>query len=132
MLFEIPIITPVNKTLHYLSNLTTPLALMSLGAGFKLESLRGRLGYAALASALKTIVLPGIAVTYAALIGLRGPSLAVVLICYGAPTAVSSYIMSKKMGNDHELSGQILLLTTMVCIVTIFIGIYILRTLALI
>ncbi len=132
MLFEIPLGTAFNKTLQYLSNLTTPLALISLGANFRMDSLRGRLGYALSASVGKTILLPAVAVTLAALIGLRGPSLGVVLICFGAPTAVSSYIMSKKMDNDHELSAQILLLTTMMCIVTIFIGIFILKTLELI
>ncbi len=132
MLFEIPLGPALNKTLQYLSNLTTPLALISLGANFRMESLRGRLGYALTASVGKTILLPAITVTLAALIGLRGPSLGVVLICFGAPTAVSSYIMSKKIDNDHELSAQILLLTTMMCIVTIFIGIFILKTLELI
>lgn len=132
MLFEIPLGTAMNKTLQYLSNLTTPLALISLGANFRMDSLRGRIGYALTASAGKTILLPAVMVTAAALVGLRGPSLGVVLICFGAPTAVSSYIMSKKMDNDHELSAQILLLTTMMCIVTIFIGIFILRTLGLI
>ena len=34
----------------------------------------------------KTLILPAIAVTLAALIGLRGPSLGVVLICFGSPT----------------------------------------------
>lgn len=132
MLFEIPLGTALNKTLQYLSNLTTPLALISLGANFRMESLRGRLGYALTASVGKTILLPAITVTIAALLGFRGPSLGVVLICFGAPTAVSSYIMSKKMDNDHELSAQILLLTTMMCIVTIFVGIFILKTLELI
>ena len=127
MLFEISLGTALNKTLQYLS-----LALISRGANFRLESLRGRLGYAVTASAGKTILLPLLTVTAAAMIGLRGPSLGVVLICFGAPTAVSSYIMSKKMANDHELSAQILLLTTMMCIVTIFIGIFILKTLGLI
>ncbi len=132
MLFDIPLVTAADKTLQYLSNLTTPLALISLGANFRMESLKGRLGYAVMASACKTIVLPVVAITLAALIGLRGPSLGVVLICFAAPTAVVSYIMSKKMDNDHELSAQILLLTTLMCIVTIFIEIFILKTLALI
>ena len=132
MLFELPLGTAMNKTLQYLSNLTTPLALISLGANFRMDSLRGRIGYALTSSVGKTILLPAVMVTAAALVGLRGPSLGVVLICFGAPTAVSSYIMSKKMDNDHELSAQILLLTTMMCIVTIFIGIFILKTLGLI
>ena len=120
------------KTLSYLSGLTTPLALLSLGANFKIESLHGRVGYAIVGSLGKTTVLPIIAVTAAVLVGLRGPSLGVVLICFGAPTAVSSYIMAKKMDNDHELAAQILLLSTFVCVFTIFIGIFTLKSLMLI
>ena len=132
MLFEIELPAAANKTLTYLSNLTTPLALISLGANFRTESLKGRVGYALIGALMKTIILPAAAVTAAVLVGLRGPSLGVVLICFGAPTAVTSYIMAKKMGNDHELAAQILLLSTMVCAMTIFLGIFILRTFALI
>ena len=132
MIWKIPIVTAASKTLHYLSGLTTPLALLSLGANFKAESLRGRAGYAVLGAFNRTLLIPAIAVTGAALFGLRGPALGVVLICFGAPTAVSSYIMAKKMDNDHELAAQILLLSTMVCVLTIFAGIFILRSLALI
>lgn len=132
MLFDIELFTAANKTLGYLSALATPLALLSLGANFKTESLKGRVGYAAIAAACKTVLVPVICVTIAALCGLRGPSLGVVLICFGSPTAVTSYIMAKKMDNDHDLAAQILLLSTLVCVVTIFIGIFILKTLALI
>ena len=132
LLAKIPIPAAADKTLTYHANLTTPLALISLGANFRMESLKGRVGYALIGALTKTVILPAAAVTAAALIGLRGPSLGVVLICFGAPTAVSSYIMAKKMGNDHELAAQILLLSTLFCVLTIFVGIFILRTLALI
>ena len=132
MIFKIDIPIAVNKTLTYLSNLATPLALISLGANFKRESLRGRIGYAIYASLVKTVILPAIALSAAVLAGLRGPSLGVILICFGSPTAVSSYIMAKKMGNDHELAGQILLISTLMCIITIFAGIFILKSTALI
>ena len=128
--WELPVIA--NKSLTYLNNLCTPLALMSLGANFKPADMKGRMGYAVAASLGKTVVLPGLMVTLAALLGFRGASLGVVLILFGAPTAVSSYIMAKKMKNDGELAAQILLLTTLLCIVTIFIGIFILKTLQLI
>ena len=90
------------------------------------------MGYAAVGAACKTVVVPALAVTVAALLGFRGPSLGVVLICFGSPTAITSYIMAKKMDNDHDLAAQILLLSTLICVVTIFIGIFILKTLALI
>ena len=132
MVLRIKLPTFADKTLSYISNLTTPLALISLGANFKTESLKGRIGYAVVGALGKTVIVPAIAITGAALIGFRGPSLGVVLISFGAPTAVTSYIMAKKMGNDHELSAQILLLSTFLCLITIFLGIFILKSLALI
>ena len=71
-------------------------------------------------------------VTIAALLGFRDASLGVILILFGAPTAVSSYIMAKKMGNDGELAAQILLLTTFLCMLTIFGGIFIIKSIGLI
>ncbi len=132
MFFEISLPAAADKTLTYLSALATPLALISLGANFKTESLKGRVGYAVLGAVIKTVLLPVVAVTVAVCIGLRGPSLGVVLICFGAPSAVSSYIMAKKMGNDYDLAAQILLLSTMLCVLTVFIGIFILKTLSFI
>lgn len=127
----LPISMPLamEKTVGYLSDLATPLALISLGSNFKMESLKGRVGYAVAAALLKTAVLPAVAITAAILVGLRGPALGVVLICFGSPTAVSSYIMAKKMGNDHELAAQVLLLSTLICSLTIFAEIFLLRTL---
>lgn len=132
MLTGISLPTAADKTLGYLSGLTTPLALISLGANFKPESLKGRIGYAVVGAIGKTVILPAITITTAVLIGLRGPSLGVVLICFGAPTAVASYIMAKKMDNDHELASQILLLSTFLCVFTIFAAIFILKSFALI
>ena len=132
VVLRIKLPTFADKTLSYISNLTTPLALISLGANFKTESLKGRIGYAVVGALGKTVFVPAIAIIIAALIGFRGPSLGVVLISFGAPTAVTSYIMAKKMGNDHELAAQILLLSTFLCLITIFLGIFILKSLALI
>ncbi len=132
MLFgwDMPVVA--DKSLTYLNHLCTPLALMSLGANFKPADMKGRIGYAVTSALGKTVLLPGIMVTIAAFVGFRGPSLGVVLVLFGAPTAVSSYIMAKKMKNDGELAAQILLLTTLLCIFTIFVGIFILKTLQLI
>ena len=128
--WELPVI--LDKSLGYTKDLATPLALICLGANFKPESMKGRVGIAVCASVMKTVVLPAVMVIAAALCGLRNESLGVVLILFGAPTAVSSYIMAKNMENDHELAAQILLLTTVMCAFTMFGGIFILKNLNMI
>jgi predicted permease len=45
----------------------------------------------------------------------------------GAPTAVSSYTMAQQMGGDGELAGEIVVFTTGVSIITIFIWIFVLK-----
>ena len=109
-----------------------PLALISIGVNFKPENLRGRIGMAAWGMAIKNLVMPAIAVTVAIFLGFRGIALTMVLISFGSPTSVSSYIMAKNMHGDSELAGQILLLTTVCSLVTVFMFIFILKNFAFI
>ncbi len=119
--------TAAEKSLNYLSGMAMPLALLSLGAGFKVASLKGRIGLAVCTSVIKTIIVPMVAVIGAVLLGFRGISLGVVFIVFGGPTAVSSYIMAKQMKSDHELAGQILLISTLMSVFTLFFGTFILK-----
>ena len=132
MLFGWELPLTVSKTAGYLDGLVTPLALISLGASTSAKDIRSNFRMATIAAGIKTVLFPAIACTLGALIGLRGVSLGIILILFGAPTAVSSYVMAKNMGSDHDLAGQILLFTTSVCVFTVFIGIFILKRLCLI
>ena len=122
----------MSRSLGYLSDMSMPLALISLGANFRLESLRGRVGLAVASSACKTIVVPTLAVLSAMAFGFKGTALGCVFIVFGGPAAVSSYIMAKQMKSDHELASQILLISTLMSLFTMFAGIFILRTVGLI
>ena len=53
-------------------------------------------------------------------------------VLFSAPTAVSSYVMSKNMGGDGDLASQIILVTTFFSMITITLGIYLLKMFALI
>ena len=132
MLLGIEFPAVVSKSLGYISDTVMPLALICIGANFRFEALRGRIGTALAASLLKVIAVPATMVCIAVMAGFRGVRLGVILILFGAPTAVTSYIMAKNMKSDHELAGQIILLTTLMCIATLFAGVFILRTLSLI
>ncbi len=116
-----------------LSDTVYALSLISLGASMTPESFKeGKLKTAVFASLIKTVVFPLIAVTVAALIGFRGARICVIFVLFGAPAAISSYIMAKNMKSDAELAGQILLVSTVMSMLTIFMGVFIMRTLNLI
>ena len=130
--FEIQLPTFADKSLNYISAMTTPLSLICLGANFKLSEMKGRIGVSLIATTLKLVILPAVTVTVAALLGFRNEALGTIFILFGAPSAVSSYIMAKNMKNDSDLAAQILLLSTMICLFTVFAGVFVLKNLELI
>lgn len=128
--FDLPII--IEKSVTYVSDSTMALALMSLGANIEAKSVKDRLVYSISASFIKTLVLPVIVIVAAVLLGFRDVQLGIILMIFGSPTAVSSYIMAKNMGSDHDLASQILLFSTVICLGTLFLGIFAIKSLGLI
>lgn len=128
MFFGIKLPTVINTSVNYLANSATALALISLGAGFSFSTLKGNITLATVTSVIKTVIHPIIGVAAAYLLGFRGNELLITFIVFGTPSAVSSYIMAKNMKSDYELAGQILLLSTLMCIFTIFLGVFLMKT----
>ena len=127
LIFRIDLPVVLDKSLTYLSNMSLPLALLSLGANCSAASFKGRLWLALSASSIKTLLIPLITVITAVFLGFRNEQLGVIFILFGGPASVSSYIMAKSMKSDYELAGQIILASTLMCVVTIFLGIFMLK-----
>lgn len=115
------------ETLDSFSAIAQPLALLCLGAGFVKEGLRGRGRLAVVASCVKTIFLPLVFCTAAILCGFRGVELGLVCILFGGPTTISSYIMAKNMNSDEVLTGQVVLLSTVMSAFTLFFTFFLLH-----
>ncbi len=121
----------IEKTIAYLSAIAVPLALLDIGYNFKFRVFVGNLQLAAVASFIKIIVSPLLFTTAAYFLGFRGSSLGVIYILFASPTAVSSYIMAKNMNNDADLAANIVLLTTVGSLVTLFLGVFVLKMLGM-
>ena len=113
-----------------LGGLATPLSFLSIGVSLAFgASTRKRL--LSLATALRLVILPLIFVVGGILLGFRGQQLLSLLILFGAPTAVSSYPMAVAMGADGELAGQLVAVSTLLCLPTIFLWTMVLNMLQL-
>jgi len=130
----LPVTMPkfLDKAISDIGAIATPLALVVLGSQFDFSQLQGRLKTANLVAICRLVLVPLSIVSLAALLGFRGPRLGAVYILFAAPTSVTSYVMARDMNSDHVLAGQLVILTTLLCGVTLFIGIFLLRTLGLI
>jgi predicted permease len=113
--------------LAQLGGMASPLALFVLGGEFKFRNLKNNTEKVITATAARLIIVPVIALSIFIFLGFRDVDLAVLLSIFATPAAMASYIMAKNMGNDGELSAQIVVLTTACSCVTIFLFIYFLR-----
>jgi predicted permease len=80
------------------------------------------------ATVCRLIIIPVVILFICINLGFRNIELSVMISLFATPTALASYIMAKNMGNDWELSGQIVVLTTLLSCITIFFIVFFLRS----
>lgn len=126
-----PVPTALDRAMIDLGRIGTPLALFILGASFKFDALAGNLRALLGVSALKLVILPVLTVLLAVAMGYRGPALMALTIAFGGPIAVSSFTMAQQMEGDGQLAAQLVVVTTLLSVVTIFGFIFAFMTLGL-
>ncbi|MBK5200828.1 MAG: AEC family transporter [Spirochaetaceae bacterium] len=122
------ILNPMNS----ISKVATPLAFIILGGTLELSKMENNIKLILLGALGRLIVVPLIAILGCLALGVTGVGIGVVMGCLAAPAAVSSFTMAAEMNSDAELAGQIVVVSTLLSIITIFLWIFILATLGLI
>ena len=115
-----------------MGQVATPLALVVMGGSFKAKTAVANKNDLIFVSAVRLIVIPVLFTAAAILFGYRGKQLYGLFVMYATPTAVASYAMASAMGGNEELAGEIVLVTTMISMVTLGIGVYLLSGLSFI
>jgi predicted permease len=123
----LPLPQVVARALGIVTGMSLPLALLSIGASFSFRKLRGDLGIAALSTCLKIVVLPALTGAILILFGIRGHELAIGVLLAGTPTATAAYIMAQQLKGDAELSGAIIMLSTLCSLATYTLALYLLH-----
>ena len=122
----------VYTALSDFGKLGTPLALIILGGSVDFGLPRSHKRQLLIVLISRLILVPVAGVTASIMAGYRGAELVGLLIAFGAPTAVSSFTMAQEMGGDSELAGQIVVWTTAGSLVTMFVYVFLLRSLGFI
>ena len=92
--FKIPLPEAVFSPLKQLGSIATPLALTLLGCDFSFRSAFRNLKYVLTVSFLRLLVVPAVVISIVVALGYRDAQLAVLMVAFGAPVAVSSYTMA--------------------------------------
>ena len=128
--FRITDIQPIEKVLSYLSNLATPIALLMLGARFEFSAVSSLRREIVCGTLMRTVVAPLVGLGIAFLFfrdTFRGEHFAVFVAMFSTPVAVSSVPMTQEMKGDLTLAGQLVVWTTLISGISIFVSVFILR-----
>ncbi len=128
--WEFPVI--VNKTVSSMAQMATPLALVTIGAGFEGRKALAKMKPTIAAAMIKLVVQPLIFLPMAAWLGYTGEKMIAILIMLASPTTPSCYIMAKNMHNDGVLTASVIVMTTLLAAFTLTGWIFVLKTLGFI
>ena len=128
ILLHITLPQTIANTVTALSDCTSPIALILLGAGLNLKDFESDTKKVAICTFGKLVFFPAFGITGAVLIGLRGVPLVSVTLMVAAPVALASYAMASSMGGNGRLAGEIVVTTTLISCLTIPVWLFILKT----
>ena len=123
------VFTAVNN----IKTITSPLALIVLGAQFKFSAVRGMLREISAGVVMRLILAPIICVggailltRYTNLLSCGVNEFPTMIALFGSPAAVSTAVMAAEMGSDEQLATQIVVWSSIGSMLTIFLQVCIL------
>ncbi len=118
--------------INNIKSMTTPLALIVLGAQFQFSAVKGMFKEIVVGTAWRIVLAPMVGVGCAILLDKYGViscgvgEYATLIALFGSPSAVSSAVMAGQMGGDEQLATQLVVWTSLGAVVTIFLQVCIL------
>lgn len=111
-----PVIGPV---LDILAKAALPLGLVAVGAGLNLGTVASRGTAVTVATLLKLVVSPLLALGAARLLGLEPLAATMAVLYCSLPPAPTSYILARRLGGDTELMAALITVHTLLAAITV-------------
>ena len=123
---QVPIPTFLNESGQYLAQMTLPLALICIGGSLYWQNFQNHRKEVIWATLCKLLIMPLLGTSLAISLGFTGQELGLIYLMLSSPTAISSYIMAKKMTQHGIIAAEIIALSTALSPVIITIGLILL------
>lgn len=124
--FEMPVI--MDSTLSSIKGIATPFAFLILGGDLKLDNMLNNIKVSIWSVLGRLVIIPGVMITVSHLLGFNSLQMGILIAVFATPNAVSSYAMARNYEADYELAGEIVTLSTLLSVVTMFVFITICKT----
>ncbi len=132
--FRLSDIKPIYTAVSYLSQLATPVALLCLGAQFEFSAVRSLRREILVGTLVRTVLVPVIGIGTALLFFsdiFTGAHFAAFVAVFATPVSVSSVPMTQEMEGDVALAGQLVIWTTLVSGLTVFLISFLLKAMGI-
>ena len=126
---HIPQPTILQKSVSYLGNMAKPLALIALGASFRLENAKGKLGLTLGISAAKLFLFCALFLPAAIWLGFRTEKLIAILVMLGSATTCSCFVMAKNMKHDGTITACAVMMTTLLSAFSLTMWLFVMKSL---
>ncbi|HSR12588.1 MAG TPA: AEC family transporter [Thermodesulfobacteriota bacterium] len=117
--FSVPFPEFLVNFLRFLSDLALPLALIAMGGNLSFEKIRKDYRATALATAFKLFLIVVWGWFLFRQLGVTGMDFQVGIILLACPTALSSYLLSTKLGADRSLMSSDIMVSTLLSMATL-------------
>ena len=131
LIFKVKLPAAIEAPIDMLAEAATPMALLLLGANFDFRSAGREKRNLVICVTARLIVYPLIALTGAILMGFRGVALVSLVAMFAAPSAITSFTMAQQMDSDYELAGNCVIFSSAISCFTMFLWIFLLKSLGL-
>lgn len=128
--FRLSEVKPIYTVLDYLSRLATPLALLVLGVQFEFSAVKKLKREIFFGTLMRAFIVPvlGLGIAFVCFRqSFGGAQFAALVALFATPVAVSSVPMAQEMGADYRLAGQLVVWSTLLSAVTVFIASFLLK-----
>ncbi len=103
----------IDSTLHLVSMLTLPLALLSIGGALTVSGFKKHFRISLLAVTLKLMVLPVTGFLFLKLFGVDALPFKVGMIFFSLPASTAIFVLSSQLHSDTELASSSIMLSTL-------------------
>lgn len=107
------------ETLNLLGRASLTIGLLSVGAGLRFRGFTEFLRPILFSGPAKLLFLPLLALLLLRFFGLSGEVVAVMVLFAGLPASVSSFILARQLGGDHECMAAIITVQTLFAAATL-------------
>lgn len=129
--FGIQIPKPVGEAMDMLGKIASPLSLLFIGASIRYKGFLENLWLSMKAAILKVVIQPLIFVPIAIALGFSAEEVVACYVLVAVPSAMNTYVMARKMDMDEELASGIIAATLVMTVITIPVGVMIMKGIGL-